>query len=462
MMDTINFKSIVEKQKAFFLSGATRPASFRIEKLKALKASIRRHEKDIFDALYSDMRKPAFETYASEIGFLYEEINFAIKHVRSWMKPQRVRTPILHFPSTSYILREPLGVVLIIGAWNYPVQLILNPLIAAIAAGNCAVIKPSELAPAGSAMIETIIGECFSPEHVIAIQGEGHVVIPVMMSNFRFDHILYTGGVAVAKKIAVEAAKELIPVTLELGGKSPCIIDEGCDLEVAARRAVWGKYFNAGQTCISPDYVLVHQNVKKKFVEIVLKSLREAYGSEPSYGIDMARIIDQRHFARLEKLLAGATVLFGGKSEQDKLFIQPTLVEIKDLKHPLMSEEIFGPIMPVIEYESIDHAIAIVRRLPSPLSLYVFTKNKSHEQRIISEIQFGNGAINNTLVHYANPNLPFGGIEYSGHGAYHGKFGFDTFSHRKSITKSGTWPDIPIKYPPYQGKLKWIRMFLRP
>lgn len=461
-MDTTNFKNKAEQQKAYFLSGATRNVEHRIEKLKCLKEAIRKHEKDIFDALDADIGKPAFESYASEIGFLYDEINFALKRIRSWVKRERAATPILHFPSSSYIQYEPKGVALIIGAWNYPVQLILNPLIAAIAAGNCAVVKPSEFSPASAAVVETIIRECFATEHVFTAQGEGHDVIPMMMSKFRFDHIFYTGGVSVAKKIASEAAKELIPVTLELGGKSPCIIDESCDLEVAAKRTVWGKFFNAGQTCISPDYVLVHKNIKTEFTWLLLKTLHETYGNDPSHGIDMARIIDDRHFSRLEKLLTGGKILYGGKTEKDKLFIQPTLIEITDLEHPLMAEEIFGPILPVLEFDSIDQAISMVRRHPYPLSLYVFTKNRQHEKRIITELQFGNGAVNNTLVHYANPNLPFGGVEYSGLGAYHGKSGFEIFSHRKSITRSGTWLDIPIKYPPYKGKLKWIRMFLKP
>jgi aldehyde dehydrogenase (NAD+) len=461
-MDEKTFLSISAQQKAYFLSGATRNVDQRIEKLKALKESILRHEKDIFDALNSDLRKPAFESYASEIGFLYDEINFALKRIRSWAKPKRAGTPILHFPSSSYIQYEPKGVALIIGAWNYPVQLILNPLIAAVAAGNCAIVKPSEYAPASAAVVEAVIKECFEPQYVTVVQGEGHVVIPMMMLKFRFDHIFYTGGVAVAKKISAEAAKELIPVTLELGGKSPCIIDEHCDIEVAAKRTVWGKFFNAGQTCISPDYVLVHKNIKTEFTGLLLKTLKETYGNDPSYDMDMGRIIDERHFTRLENLLSGASVLYGGKTDKGRLFVQPTLIEFSDLDHPLMSEEIFGPILPVIEFDSIDHAITIVRRHPYPLSLYVFTKNKRFEKRIVTELQFGNGAVNNTLVHYANPNLPFGGVEYSGLGAYHGKSGFEIFSHRKSITRSGTWLDIPIKYPPYAGKLKWLRLFQRP
>ena len=461
-MDAIEFQSTIERQKNYFLSGATRNVEHRIERLKCLKDAIRQHEKDIFEALDADIRKPAFESYASEIGFLYDEITVALKRIRSWVKPKRVGTPILHFPSSSYIQYEPKGVVLIIGAWNYPVQLSLNPLIAAVAAGNCAIVKPSEFSPASAAVVEKIAMACFSPEHVAVVQGEGHTVIPMMMSKFRFDHIFYTGGVPVAKKIASEAAKELIPVTLELGGKSPCIVDEDCDLKVSAKRIVWGKFFNAGQTCISPDYVLVHKKVKTEFTGFLLKVLQETYGNDPSYDIDMARIIDERHFLRLEKLLAGGKILYGGKKQKEKLFIQPTLMELSNPEHPLMAEEIFGPILPVLEFDSIDHAIATVRRHPYPLSLYVFTKNRDHEKRIVTELQFGNGAVNNTLVHYANPNLPFGGVEYSGQGAYHGKSGFEIFSHLKSITRSGTWLDIPIKYPPYRGKLKWIRMFLRP
>lgn len=461
-MDEITFLKNAEKQKTFFLSGATRPASFRIEKLKTLKASIQRHEKEIFDALHADMKKPPFEAYASEIGFLYDEVNYAIRHLRSWMKPQRVRTPILHFPSSSYIRRDPLGVVLIIAPWNYPVQLILTPLIAAVAAGNCVVVKPSEFAPASSAIVETIIKECFAPEHVTTIQGEGHDVIPMMMSQFRFDHIFYTGGVSVAKRISAEAAKDLIPVTLELGGKSPCIVDEDCDLKVAAKRIVWGKFFNAGQTCISPDYILVNRKVKKELLELLQKTMVEFYGNDPAPDSDIARIIDERHFTRLIELLKNGPILHGGRSDKDKLFIQPTLIEITGLDHPLMQEEIFGPILPVLEFGDIDEAMRMIRQHPYPLSLYLFTTNKDCEKRITEGVHFGGGAVNNTLVHFANSNLPFGGVEYSGTGAYHGKYGFDIFSHRKSITKSGTWLDIPIKYPPYKGKLKWIRMFLRP
>ncbi len=461
-MDQKTFLSISAQQKTYFLNGRTRDLSHRIEKLKELKHSIRRHEADIFDALKKDLGKPAFESYASEIGLLYDEVNHALKHLRAWARPQRVPTPIVHFPSTSYMQYEPKGVVLIIAAWNYPVQLILNPLFAAVAAGNCVVVKPSEFAPASALVVEKIIRAVFPPEHVAVAQGEGHEIVPMMMSFFRFDHILYTGSVGVARKIAAEAAKDLIPVTLELGGKSPCIVDASGDLKVAARRIVWGKFFNAGQTCISPDYVLADRRIKKEFTELLLKTIREMYGEDPGNEIDMSKIIDDRHFVRLEKLLSSGRILFGGKTDREKRFIQPTLMEVDGIKTPLMEEEIFGPILPVVGYDTADDAIDFVRQHPYPLSLYVFTKDRKFEKRILSELPFGNGAVNNTMIHYANPELPFGGIEYSGIGAYHGKSGFEAFSHRKSIIRSGTWLDIPIKYPPFAGKLKWLRLFQRP
>ncbi|MBX7150714.1 aldehyde dehydrogenase [bacterium] len=450
------FLSILEKQRVYFDSGATRSYEFRRERIEHLLSVIEKHEHDIMHALKKDLNKPDFEGFLSEIGFIYDEIEHCLKHLHQWMKPKRVHTPLIYFPSSSYIHDEPLGQVLIVGAWNYPFQLVLAPLIGALAAGNCIVLKPSELSPATDTIIEKIITEAFSPEHVAVIQGDGRVVVPQLVDQYRFDHIFYTGGIAGGRFVAEAAAKTLTPVTLELGGKSPCIVDDDCNIDVAARRIFWGKFFNAGQTCIAPDYVLVHQIVKDRLIGKMRQYTAEFFGADASESGNYTNIINSRHFDRLMKLIEGSDLIIGGQSNREKLFIAPTIISAKP-DSAVMADEIFGPILPILTYEHLDEAITIIRQKPWPLSLYLFTNDHHTEEKILSSIVFGNGCINDTLVHFVNSHLPFGGVGLSGMGTYHGRYSFETFSRKRSLMRTPVWPDIPIRYPPYKNKLSLIK-----
>lgn len=449
---------ILHRQRTFYQSASTRPLSFRKEQLQRLKDCIRENETNILNALKQDMNKPSFEAYASEVGFLYEEIDHTLKHFESWTRPRRVPTPFVHFPASSYIYHEPKGVVLIIGPWNYPFQLLISPVIGAIAAGNCVVLKPSEFAPATSRAISQLATR-WDPGFMAVI--EGGVETSQALVGQSWDHIFFTGGTAVGRIIMRAAAEHVTPVTLELGGKSPCIVDADIHLEHTARRIVWGKFFNAGQTCVAPDYLLVHTSLKAKLLERMRSCLRTFFGTDPSESPDYARIINNKHFSRLQKMLEGGTIVEGGVCKASERYISPTWIENIAMDHPLMTEEIFGPILPVIEYETLEQAIEIVNQRPKPLALYFFSSNRAHQQKIIREIAFGGGCINDTLIHLSNPNLPFGGIGTSGIGAYHGKFSFDTFSHQKAITHRSFLLDSKLRYPPYFQKIKWLRFLFR-
>ncbi|GEP95370.1 aldehyde dehydrogenase [Chitinophaga cymbidii] len=451
---------IYTAQRSFFGSGATRSYAFRRSQLKKLKSVLKQHEPAILEALYADLRKHPMEAFGSEVGLLYDEINNTLTNLRSWMRPQPVTSPLLQYPSASKVYRDPKGLTLLIGPWNYPFQLMIAPLIANIAAGNCAILKPSELAPATAAVTEKVIREAFDPAYVTVISGEGEQVIPAAMEH-RFDHVFFTGSVAVGRKILAMAAPHLTPVTLELGGKSPCVVDKGADIKTAARRIIWGKCWNAGQTCIAPDYVLVHEKVMEPLVKQMNAAIRQFFGEDPFRSADYARIINEKRFDQLAGYLQQGRILAGGETDRADKYIAPTLLTDVPPDAPIMQEEIFGPLLPLIPYKTTEEALAVIARHPNPLSLYVFTKSRRTERTFIEQVPFGGGCINNTLVHFTNPELPFGGVAQSGMGRYHGRAGFDELTQVKSVMKTGTWLDVPVKYPPFGSKLKLAKMMMR-
>ncbi|MDF2628517.1 MAG: aldehyde dehydrogenase family protein [Symbiobacteriaceae bacterium] len=450
---------LAQEQDEYFHSGATQPYPFRLDQLRRLKAAIAANEDRILEALRTDLRKPAFEAFIAEVGFLYAEINHTIKHLDGWMKPRRVGTPLQLMPSRSAIYSEPRGRVLIIGTWNYPFQLIMAPRVGAIAAGNVAVLKPSELAPATASVLSDLIGKTFPRKYVAVV--EGGVQTSQALLARRWDYIFFTGGGHVGRAVARAAAEHLTPITLELGGKSPCIVEGDADLDLAARRIVWGKFLNAGQTCVAPDYLLVHRSVRDQLLRRMADRIRTVYGDDPAASPDYARIITERHFDRLAGLLPGANIVTGGRMNRADRYIEPTIVEGVALDHPAMADEIFGPILPVFAYDSLDEALHIIRQRPNPLALYLFTRSRSTEEKVIRTVPFGGGCINDTMMHLSNPDLPFGGRGGSGMGAYHGRHSFDTFSHHKSVVRSAGWLDPKLRYQPYAGKLSLIKRFFR-
>lgn len=458
--ETSTLSKIINDQRAYFNSGATQSYEFRIQQLKKLKQAIRNHEQQLFDALKTDLNKHEFESYGTEVGLVYEELNVAISKLKKWMRPERKGSPLALFPSTSYLYKDPLGCVLIIAPWNYPFQLLINPLVGAIAGGNCAILKPSELAPATASVIEKIISETFPASYIATVQGEGHEVIPEMMQNHRFDLVFFTGSIPVGYSIAEMAAKKLTPVVLELGGKSPCVVDKDVDLIHAANRIVWGKFTNAGQTCVAPDYLLVHNSQKEQLIELIKSKIREFYSENPQ-NADFGRIINNKRFNTLKNYLSEGNIIYGGKTNEKELFIEPTLMTNVSLDAALMKEEIFGPILPIIGFDTHEEAMKIIAHNPNPLSFYLFSDNSSTKEFYTKNLAFGGGCINNTLVHLANSNIPFGGVGNSGMGHYHGKFSFDTFTRIKSVVKTGTWFDSGLYYAPFKEKIKLARMFLR-
>jgi aldehyde dehydrogenase (NAD+) len=450
---------ILTRLRAFFASGKTRDVDFRIAQLKKLKEGIRKYEPEIMASLYDDLHKPLFESYASEIGILYTEIDHVIRHLRSWSHPRHVATPIIHFLSRSYVYQEPYGVVLIIGPWNYPFQLVIAPLIGAIAAGNCVLIKPSEFSPSTSQTIAQMIGELFSPDYVTVFQGEAEATQKLLEE--KLDYIFFTGSTAVGKIVMTAAARHLTPVTLELGGKSPCIVHEDASLKYGIKRIAWGKFFNAGQTCIAPDYVLIHRSIKDEFVEKMIKTVFSFYGEDPMKSPDYARIINERHFNRLLSLMKSGRILSGGKYLSKDLYISPTIIDRVFPEEPLMQEEIFGPLLPLVEYDNIDEAIAFVNQRPRPLALYCFSESKKIQDKVLRETSSGGCCINDTVSHIGSQELPFGGIGDSGMGAYHGKASFDTFSHRRGILYRSNLVDMPLRYPPYHDRVSLLQFLFR-
>lgn len=433
--------------------------NYRKETLVKLLNCVKNHEQEIIKALYDDFKKPAFESVATETSFILAELKYTIKNIHNWAKPKMVLPSIFNFPSTDYIYQEPYGKVLIIAPWNYPYQLALSPLIAAVAAGNQVVLKPSELTPNTSRIISKIISETFDTNHVTCI--EGGVDVAQELLTQRWDYIFFTGSVPVGKIVAKAAATHLTPVTLELGGKSPCIVDEGVNIQLAAKRIVWGKFLNAGQTCIAPDYLLVHQNVKEKLIENLKIEITNAFGENPETSSDLARIVNQKNWTRLVAMLENETILLGGKASIEDCYIAPTLLNEPSLDSLVMQNEIFGPILPIISYKTEEDLDKIISKYEKPLSLYIFSENKSFAKRIVQNYSFGGGCINDTLIHFTNKRLPFGGVGHSGIGAYHGKFSFAVFSHHKSVVKKGNWLDLPTRYAPYNGKLETIKRLLK-
>ena len=447
--------------REYFKTGVTKTYPFRKEQLTKLKKAILAHEQDLYDALYADLKRSPEETWVTEIGFVLSELNAALRDLHSWMQPQQVETNLLNLPSTSKILKEPLGVVLIIGPWNYPFQLLINPLIGAIAAGNCVVLKPSEFAPATDQVMKKIIEETFPPEYILYVQGDGAAVVPGMMNNFTFDHVFYTGSTIVGKMIYKMAAEKLVPVTLELGGKSPCVIEEDANIKVAARRIAIAKFSNAGQMCVAPDYVLVHESVKKKFIDTLKGTVQKFFGDQPQQSYNYGKIINEKQFERIAGYLSRHNIVFGGSTDKKNLFIEPTLLDDVSEHDPVMNDEIFGPVLPVISFKTKNEALNIIERHPNPLAFYVFTSNKERENDWLNRVAFGGGCVNNASWHLSNHHLPFGGRGFSGTGSYHGKYSFDTFSHTKAVMKTPTWFDPAIKYPPFKGKLKLFKWVIR-
>ncbi len=445
----------------YFDSGATRSYAFRKEQLQKYKQAVLNHEQAIYEALYKDLKKSPEETYASETGLLLAEINVALKHLHRWMTPARAGTDLVNLPSSSKIYRDPLGVVLIIAPWNYPLQLLLIPLVGAIAGGNCAIIKPSELSPATAAVIENIITSAFAPEYVKVIKGDGAQLVPAMMNNFRFDHVFYTGSIPVGKAIYQLAAKNLVPVTLELGGKSPAVVEAGAHIASAARRIVLGKFLNVGQTCIAPDYLLVHASVKNELVAKIKTAIAQFYGADAATSYDYGKIINEKRFDTLVSYLQQGNVVYGGQHDKSKLFIAPTLMEHVSPDAPLMKEEIFGPILPIFSFNTTEEAVQMVQRNANPLAFYLFTTSAAKEKKWMEAIAFGGGCVNNTDWHFTNHHLPFGGVGNSGIGAYHGKYTFNTFTRMKPVLKTPVWFDPAIKYPSFKGRLKLFKWLIR-
>lgn len=446
-------------QRAYFQKGETRQLDFRKAQLKRLKLAIEARETLILEALQKDLGKSSFEGYASESGIVLEEIKHALKWLPRWMSERSVPVPLAQFPAYASITPEPFGNVLIIAPYNYPFHLAIAPLVAAIAAGNTAIIKPSELVPHTSAIIRDLIGQTFAEEYIAVVEG-GRATNTSLLKQ-RFDMIFFTGGTAVGKIVMQAAAKHLTPVVLELGGKSPCIVDDSVNLKTAARRIAWGRFWNAGQTCVAPDYLLVQRSVKDRLLPEIKASIEQFYGTDPRASKDYGRIVNQRHFERLSKYLKNGKVFTGGQTNSRERYIAPTvLVDVKATS-PVMQEEIFGPILPVMEYENAGEAIEFVNSRPRPLALYLFTANRQFEREVLARTSFGGGCINDTMVHLSVPDLPFGGVGDSGMGAYHGRMGFEAFSYKRSVLHRSRWIDIPLRYPPFNGqKFRLLKKFM--
>ena len=452
-------ESLVGGLRSHFESGVTKSLAWRLSQLDALEHLLFERERDILDALRADLGKPELEAFTPEIGMVLGEIKLARKKLRSWMKPQRVRTSLAALPGRSYVVREPLGLVLIIAPWNYPFQTAILPLVGALAAGNCVVIKPSEIAPRTSALIAKWIPKYLDREAVQVV--EGGVPETTGLLEQKWDHIFYTGNGTVGRIIMEAAARHLTPVTLELGGKSPCIVDETADLDMAAKRIVFGKFFNAGQTCVAPDYVLVHERVHDALVNRMVSTVREFYGDDPKRSPDFARIINERHHARLLRLLDGADVVVGAESDAGARYIAPTILKNVREDDPVMREEIFGPILPVIAVQSVRRAVAFVNRHDKPLALYLFSSNREAQDLVLEGTSAGGTTINHVWLHAGVPELPFGGVGESGMGAYHGRHSFETFSHARGVLKKSALPDPPLLFPPYAPwKLRWLKRLL--
>lgn len=457
MLAQTAISEIIRKQRKFFSSGKTKDINFRIAQLKKLKQALGENFEIIAQALKADLNKPQFEAYLTEL-VVTKEIDYALKHIKSWTKPKKVRMPLEQFPSYGSICAEPLGVVLIIGAWNYPLQLIISPLVGAIAAGNCVTLKPSENAPHTSRVLAKIIPQYFDQSYIALVEGDKEISQQLLAQ--KWDRIFFTGSTAIGKIVMAAAAKHLTPVTLELGGKSPCIVDTDIDIEVTARRIVWGKFLNAGQTCIAPDYLLVNRTIKQELLAAIGKYVKEFFGDNPETSPDYARIIDDKQFSRLTNLLKEGEIVIGGETNPSHRYIAPTVIDNVSLDDEVMQTEIFGAILPVITYDNLPDAIAIINSQPKPLAVYIFSRNKSLQHQVCTQTSSGGVCINDTLMQFGVSTLPFGGVGDSGIGSYHGKASFDTFSHYKSILNKFFRLDFNLRYPPYQGKLALLKKIL--
>lgn len=450
---------LLAEQRAFFAKGTTLDVGYRQAQLNKLHGALIAMEKPILDALASDLRKPPFEGFLSEVYFTVEEAKYARKRLSKWARPRRVGTPPILWPARSELRYDPKGIVLILGPWNYPFQLMISPLVAAIAAGNCAILKPSEFAPATSQVIAKLIEDTFAREYVACVEGATEMATALLAE--KFDHIFFTGGAAVGRIVMTAAAKHLTPVTLELGGKSPCIVDSDVNLKVAAKRIAWGKFFNAGQTCVAPDYLLVPEGHQGEIVAALRDSILEMFGENPAQSRDYGRIVNERHFHRLKNLLSAGRPVFGGDSRANELYIAPTVIEGMSDNDEVMREEIFGPILPIRTYRTREEALEFIKARSKPLALYVFSNDKAFQEKVLSEVSFGGGCVNDTIVHLQNPKLPFGGVGDSGMGAYHGEIGFQEMSHRKGVVRKPFFLDMKFRYPPYGERLNLLRKLLR-
>lgn len=451
----------LKKQREFYLSGQTKNVKFRIETLKKLRTEILKNEDEILQALKLDLNKSKFEAYATEIGIVLEELNLMIKKTNKWSKPEKTKTSLMHFKTSSKIYKEPYGVVLNISPWNYPFQLAMVPLIGAVASGNCVMVKPSKYAINTANIIDKIIRASFLEEHVTVVEKEGGRNEIGELLNLKYDYIFFTGGAAMGSVVMEKASKHLIPVTLELGGKSPCIVHEDADLRKASKRIIWGKFLNAGQTCVAPDYLMVHESIKEELLSYMKADIKEFFGEEPFISEDYGRIINDRHFKRLLEYLKEGNILFGGDYDTTQKYISPTLIDELAFSNKIMREEIFGPIMPIIDYKDIDMVIKRLQSSHKSLALYLFTENREIEKKILNNVSFGGGCINDTVIHVSSSYVPFGGVGNSGLGAYHGKWSHELFTHRKSVLKKSTLFDISFRYPPYKNKFKWLKKIMK-
>lgn len=455
----MDFAATTQRQRTFFQTGATRSVAFRRAQLERLTSALERHESALLSALQADLGKSPGQGYASEFGLVQMEIRYALRHLRRWAAPKGRRTPWFVAPSRGWVQAEPLGVALILGPWNYPVQLLLAPLVSAIAAGNCVVLKPSELAPRTAEAIGTLLRECFAEEYIFVATGD--VSVAEALLRERFDKIFFTGSTRVGRLVMAAAAKHLTPLTLELGGKCPAIVCADAPVELTARRIAWGKFINAGQTCVAPDFVLIAREARDPFVAAMKKALHEFYGDDPARSEDYGRIVNQAHFERLVNLLRDGNTVHGGRHSARDLFIAPTILADMSPDSAVMQEEIFGPILPVLEFDKLDDALALLREKPNPLALYVFTRDRTTEARVLADARSGGACVNDVVSHMIGAGLPFGGLGASGMGAYHGRAGLEAFSHQRAVLRRATWLDTPFRYPPQKLSLAGLKRAMR-
>lgn len=458
-MSETNFLQLIQQQQDYFESGATKNVQFRLKQLRKLRDVIIQNEALIFEALKTDLHKSEFESYATEIGFVLEELSYHIKHLKKWAKPVKVRNPITNFPASSYITFEPKGNVLIMAPFNYPFQLVFVPLIGAMAAGNTMVIKPSEISIETAQTIKKILNNAFDPSYIEVVIGGAEMGQELLEQ--RFHHIFFTGSPRVGQIVLASAARKMIPVTLELGGKNPCIVDEFVNVKQTARRIIWGKLINTGQSCVAPDYLLVHENVKGELLTEMESAIRQFYGDNIIENDEYPRIINQSNMERLIPLIKDADIHFGGNYDIEKKYFEPTILNNVTYDMPVMQQEIFGPILPVITYRTVDELKKMLKIHPNPLALYLFSKNRKRVKMIVEDVPAGGVTINDTIMHFANNKLPFGGIGGSGMGQYHGQYSFEVFSNEKPVVYKATWLDVPLRYPPFGSKLKYVRKLMR-